>query len=64
MALDNKLNITDSTELARMEEKISKKKLLNYLKMDIWTIMKLEHLRCLQQFINIYLMRLLKNMLR
>lgn len=26
MALDNKLNITDSTELARMEEKISKKK--------------------------------------
>ncbi len=26
MALENKLNITDSTELARMEEKISKKK--------------------------------------
>ena len=26
MALDNKLNITDSTELARVEEKISKKK--------------------------------------
>lgn len=26
MALDNRLNITDSTELARMEEKISKKK--------------------------------------
>lgn len=26
MALDNKLNITDSTELARMEEKVSKKK--------------------------------------
>ena len=26
MALDNKLNITDSTELARMVEKISKKK--------------------------------------
>lgn len=26
MALKNKLNITDSTELARMEEKISKKK--------------------------------------
>ena len=26
MSLDNKLNITDSTELARMEEKISKKK--------------------------------------
>lgn len=28
MALDNKLNITDSTELARIEEKISKKKAL------------------------------------
>lgn len=26
MVLENKLNITDSTELARMEEKISKKK--------------------------------------
>ena len=26
MALENKLNITDSAELARMEEKISKKK--------------------------------------
>ena len=26
MALENKLHITDSTELARMEEKISKKK--------------------------------------
>ena len=26
MALDNKLNIADSTELARMEERISKKK--------------------------------------
>ena len=26
MALENKLSITDSTELARMEEKISKKK--------------------------------------
>lgn len=26
MALENKLNISDSTELARVEEKISKKK--------------------------------------
>ena len=34
MTLENKLNITDSTELARMEEKISKKKQLNYLKMN------------------------------
>ena len=48
MALENKLNITDSTELARMEEKISKK-------MDIWITIKQEVLRCLRPFINIYL---------
>lgn len=35
MALDNKLNITDSTELARMVEKISKKKAVELLKIDI-----------------------------
>ena len=35
MALENKLNISDSTELARVEEKISKKRQLNYLKTDI-----------------------------
>ncbi len=55
MALENKLNITDSTELARMEEKISKKKQWSYLKMDIWMFMKQEHFRCLQLFTNIYL---------
>lgn len=57
MTLENKLNITDSTELARMEEKISKKKQWSYLKMDIWITIKLELLRCLRQFINIYLVR-------
>ena len=31
MTLENKLNITDSTELARMEEKISKKKAVKLL---------------------------------
>ena len=31
MVLENKLNITDSTELARMEEKISKKKAVKLL---------------------------------
>ena len=30
MALENKLHITDSTELARMEEKISKKNQVNF----------------------------------
>ena len=33
MVLQNKLGITESAELARQEEKISKKKLLNFLKM-------------------------------
>lgn len=55
MALENKLHITDSAELARMEEKISKKKLLNYLKMDIWMFMKRERFRCLRLSTNIYL---------
>lgn len=32
MALENKLNITDSTEFARMEEKISKKKAVELFK--------------------------------
>lgn len=57
MALENKLNITDSTELARMEEKISKKKQWSYLKMDIWINIKQDLLRCLWQFTNIYLVR-------
>ena len=35
MALENKLNIMDSIELARMEEKISRKRQWNCLKMDI-----------------------------
>ena len=32
MALNNKLGLTDSFELAREEEKISKKRLLNFLR--------------------------------
>lgn len=32
MTLENKLGITSSAELAREEERISKKKLRNYLK--------------------------------
>ena len=35
MTLENKLGITDSIELAKAEEKISKKKQLNFLKADI-----------------------------
>ena len=35
MTLENKLNITDSTELARMEEKISKKKAVELFENEI-----------------------------
>ena len=56
MALENKLNITDSTELARMEEKISKKKAVELFE-NGYLNKKLALLRCLQQFINIYLVR-------
>ena len=55
MALENKLNITDSTELARMEEKISKKKAVELFENGYLDNYKLELLRCLWQFINIYL---------
>ena len=57
MVLENKLNITDSTELARMEEKISKKKAVELFEMDIWINIKQDLLRCLWQFTNIYLVR-------
>lgn len=35
---ENKLGITDSAELARIEEKISKRKALKCLKVDIWKV--------------------------
>ena len=38
MVLENKLGITDSVELARMEEKISKKRLGNCLKLGFWIL--------------------------
>ena len=34
MALENKLGITESSALAREEERLSKKKQLNYLQMS------------------------------
>ena len=40
MALENKLNIIDSTELARMEEKISKKKAVELFDIEIKYILK------------------------
>ncbi len=38
MAFENKLNIIDSAELARSEEKISKKKLYCFLRVDIYIL--------------------------
>ena len=40
MALENKLNIIDSTEPARMEEKISKKKAVELFDIEIKYILK------------------------
>lgn len=37
MALENKLGITNSAELAREEERISKKKAVELLKAALWT---------------------------
>ena len=38
MALENKLGITDSTELFRVEEKISKLKAIELLRIMLFTI--------------------------
>lgn len=43
--LDNKLGITDSVELAREEERISKRRHLHYLKQDFSTPLKLEPIK-------------------
>ena len=45
--LENKLNITDSSELARIEEKISKQKAVEMF----------EHMEAWLPFINIFLMK-------
>ena len=43
MALENKLGITSSAELAREEERISKKKRQNCSKAELWTRFQPEH---------------------
>lgn len=45
MTLDNKLGLTDSLELAKMEEKISKTRAKELLKSGFWTIKKLALMR-------------------
>lgn len=57
MALENKLNITDSTELARMEEKISKKKAVELFENGYLDKYKAGSFEMLEQFTNIYLVR-------
>ena len=56
MVLENKLNITDSTELARMEEKISKKKAVELFENGYLNKYKAGSFD-LRQFTNIYLVR-------
>lgn len=51
MALENKLGITDSAELAREEERISKKRRSVCLKAANWTPFLSEHLRRCKRFI-------------
>lgn len=45
MALENKLGLTDFAELAREEERISKRKLLIYLTLPFSSYFLMEHIR-------------------
>ena len=55
--LENKLSITDSAELARAEEKISKRKAIEMFETGFLEKLEPEHIKVLQTFINIFLMR-------
>ncbi len=57
MVLENKLNMKDSSELARQEEKISKKKTLELFEKTFLTVIKPALLKHYQKFINICLMK-------
>ncbi len=55
MTLENKLGLTNSAELAREEERISKKKLWSFLKREnliSWNQVDIHHLRL---YINFFL---------
>lgn len=56
MALANKLGIRDSAELARLEEKLSKKKAAELFEKGLLDTFEWGPLRDLQRFINICLM--------
>ena len=53
MALENKIGITDSVELARVEEKVSKKRALELFESGY--LNSLEALKHLLKYTNIYL---------
>lgn len=55
MALENRLGITDSAELARTEEKISKQKALKLFETGILDTLTPVRLKRFVLFINIYL---------
>ena len=54
MALENKLGITSSAELAREEERISKKRLSSFLKTASLISLRQESFLPLKQFTNIF----------
>lgn len=53
--LDNKLGINNSTDLAREEERISKKKAVELFENNILDILEVGKFLLYKQFINIYL---------
>ena len=55
MTLDNKLGLTDSLELAKMEEKISKTRAKELFKTSFWTIKQLAPMRLWPLFMASYL---------
>lgn len=57
MALENKLGLTSSADLAREEERISKKKALELFENGILDQLELESFLRSKQFTNIYLMK-------
>ena len=57
MALENKLGITDSTELAKAEERISKTKALEMFQQGLLDTFEVGTFRGLSKSINICLMK-------
>ena len=54
MTLENKLGITNSTELATKEEELSKKRAIEMFENGIFSTLKAGSFESLQRYINIY----------